>query len=54
MGSSGSQAVMRLASSGRRTASMPQTSIEPLDGGNSPATMRNVVVLPAPLGPNRA
>ena len=30
------------------------TLMHPLSGRSNPATMRNVVVLPAPLGPSRA
>ena len=54
IGSSGTQAMTRLASTGSARASMPQIEIEPESGFNSPATMRSVVVLPAPLGPSSA
>ncbi len=40
------------AAVGSARASMPKTEIEPLSGWSSPATMRKVVVLPAPLGPS--
>jgi hypothetical protein len=32
--------------------SMPQTVIDPRSGFSNPTTIRNVVVLLAPLGPN--
>src|SRR5262252_1995655 len=43
----------RRASSGALARSSPSTSACPEDGGNTPARMRNVVVLPAPLGPRK-
>ena len=33
---------------------MPSTETEPASGRSRPATMRKVVVLPAPLGPSSA
>ena len=44
--------MMRFASTGSRSASMPQMRIVPASGGSRPATMRSVVVLPAPFGPS--
>ncbi len=43
-----------LAATGSASASMPKTEIEPASGRSRPATMRSVVVLPAPFGPSRA
>ena len=41
-----------LAATGSASASMPKIEIDPASGRSSPATMRSVVVLPAPLGPS--
>src|ERR1700733_8480437 len=54
IGSSGSQATIRLASIGAARVSIPKISISPSSAGRSPATRRNVVVFPAPLGPSSA
>ena len=45
---------MRLAPRGSESASMPWIRMAPASGRMRPATMRNVVVLPAPLGPSSA
>jgi len=45
---------MRLAAIGSAKASMPKISMPPASGGSSPATMRSVLVLPAPFGPSNA
>ena len=54
MGSSDTQAIRRFAATGSESASIPSTRIEPASGAISPATMRRVVVLPAPFGPRSA
>ena len=46
--------MIRLADTGSVSASMPNTEIEPASGRSRPATMRSVVVLPAPFGPSSA
>jgi len=43
-----------LAATGSPKASMPRIVTEPASGFNSPATIRSVVVLPAPFGPSSA
>src|SRR5579885_2660827 len=43
----------RLTPSGSRTTSKPATVAEPPSGLRTPASMRSVVVLPAPSGPTR-
>ena len=43
-----------LAATGSASASMPKMETEPASGRSRPATIRKVVVLPAPLGPSRA
>ena len=54
MGSSGKYAIACLARAGSAARSTPSTSIVPASGASRPATMRKVVVLPAPFGPSRA
>ena len=41
-----------LAATGSASASMPTIEIVPASGRSRPATMRSVVVLPAPFGPS--
>ncbi len=53
-GSSGRNASTRLAAMGSAVMSCPRMRAVPASGRSSPATMRSVVVLPAPLGPSSA
>ena len=46
--------MMRLAATGSVERIDAEDEIEPASGCSSPATMRSVVVLPAPLGPSSA
>jgi hypothetical protein len=48
------RAVSRLAATGSASASIPAMRIAPASGRSKPAIIRNVVVLPAPLGPRSA
>ena len=51
---SDTHAMIRFAATGSFSASMPMIETEPASGRSSPATMRSVVVLPAPFGPSSA
>ena len=42
------------AATGSASASTPKTETDPPSGLSRPVTIRNVVVLPAPLGPSSA